>query len=47
MDKVYRFWNGKNLNGTEEYLEIGSEPQCGECGFRCVTSTETTSADDL
>lgn len=47
MDKIYSFWNGKNLDGEQEYVEIGGEPQCRECGFRCVTATETVSPDDL
>jgi hypothetical protein len=47
MDKIYSFWNGKNLEGTQEHFEIGGEPECSGCGFRCVTGSETISADDL
>jgi hypothetical protein len=45
--KTYTFWNGKNLDGSQEYLEVGREPECASCGFRCVEGGETTSAQDL
>jgi hypothetical protein len=47
MADTYSFWNGKNLNGRQEYLEVGNEPDCAACAFRCVEGTETTSAADL
>jgi hypothetical protein len=47
MDKTYTFWNGKNLDGRQDYLEVGREPECAACGFRCVEGGETVNADDL
>jgi len=47
MANTYSFWNGKNLSGRQDYLEVGGGPECGSCGFRCVEGGETTSADDL
>jgi hypothetical protein len=45
--KTYTFWNGKNLDGRQEYLDVGREPECASCGFKCVEGVETVSADDL
>ncbi len=28
MQKIYSFWNGKNLDGRQDYLEVGREPDC-------------------
>ncbi len=47
MANTYTFWNGKNLGGRQEYLDVGNEPDCSACAFRCVEGTETVSADDL
>lgn len=47
MANTYTFWNGKNLAGRQEFLEVGNEPDCSACAFRCVEGTETVSADDL
>lgn len=47
MANIYSFWNGKNLNGRQDYLEIGGEAECGDCPFRCVEGGETVSAEDL
>lgn len=43
---VYSFWNGKNLNGKQEFVDITTE-HCSSCEFSCVEGTETVSADDL
>ncbi len=47
MPDTYSFWNGKNLSGRQEYLEIGGEAECDGCGFRCVEGTETVSGNEL
>lgn len=46
QQNVYSFWNGKNLNGKQEFPDIDAD-DCACCGFRCVEGTETVSADDL
>lgn len=43
--KKYSFWNGKNLNGTQEYFPVTSQDQ--DTFSHCVVSTETVSAKDL
>jgi hypothetical protein len=43
---VYSFWNGKNLNGKQEFLDIDADDRAGY-SLRCVEGTETVSADDL
>ncbi|MDU4962601.1 MAG: hypothetical protein E6X17_18260 [Sporomusaceae bacterium] len=43
---IYHFWNGKNLNGKQEFADSSGENQvAGE--FRCVEGTETVSAEEL
>lgn len=42
--KQYAFWNGKNLDGTQEYFHVTSQDQDEKA--QCVVSTETVAADD-
>lgn len=42
--KQYAFWNGKNLDGTQEYFHATSQDQDEKA--QCVVSTETVAADD-
>jgi hypothetical protein len=45
---VYSFWNGKNLNGTNQCFDYRSSSEnCNECEFKCVEGTETVCADEL
>lgn len=45
MSKEYSFWNGKNLNGQQEYAHFMSD--CSDCDFRCVVGTETVAGEEL
>ncbi|HMM20122.1 MAG TPA: hypothetical protein PKA10_05230 [Selenomonadales bacterium] len=45
MSKEYRFWNGKNLNGQQEYAHFANDCPDGE--FPCVVGTETVAGEDL
>jgi len=43
----YSFWNGKNLDGKQEYADFTGDQFCQQCEFKCAIGTETVSADDL
>lgn len=43
---VYSFWNGKNLNGKQEFADQLIK-DCTCLDFPCIEGDETTSADDL
>lgn len=42
----YSFWNGKNLEGTQEYIKLRTKDYDPRDG-RCVIGSETVAADDL
>lgn len=45
---VYSFWNGKNIEGKQKFIDTAAETAlCSECSFPCAESTETVGADEL
>ena len=44
--RIYSFWNGKNLAGTQDFAEMSHE-DCSCCHFKCSVGDETVSAQDL
>jgi hypothetical protein len=48
MSRIYRFWNGKNLDGKQLFADpVVDKATCSNCAFKCVEGTETCGADEL